>query len=122
MIGAIAGHLTALGFIETFWGFVSGHSAPELTAIMLSGAAGLKVGAALIAPGARTRRLALVEAMGVAVKLMYGAAALFVAAAFIEAFWSSIAGIPALTKYIVGGAGWVLLGAYFLASGRAHAA
>ncbi|NKC16365.1 MAG: stage II sporulation protein M [Gammaproteobacteria bacterium] len=119
-IGAIAGHLTALGYIETFWGFVAGHSAFELTAIMLSGAAGLKVGLALIAPAARTRRLALREAMGTGVKLMYGAVALFFAAAFVEAFWSSIGTIASLTKYLVGGMGWILVGAYFLASGITH--
>ena len=57
-LGAVAGHLTGLGYIETFWGFVSGHSSFELTAIMLSGAAGLRIGMALIAPGNRTRRRA----------------------------------------------------------------
>ena len=32
-IGAIAGYLTGIGYNDTFWGFVSGHSAPELIAI-----------------------------------------------------------------------------------------
>ncbi|MEO6656904.1 MAG: stage II sporulation protein M, partial [Arenimonas sp.] len=40
-IGAVAGHLTVIGSGETFWRFVVGHSAPELTAIVISGAAGL---------------------------------------------------------------------------------
>jgi len=53
-IGAVAGHLTHVGFIDTFWGFVSGHSAFELTAIVISGAAGLKLAMALIAPGRKT--------------------------------------------------------------------
>ena len=34
---------------------VSGHSALELTAIVISGAAGLRLGLAVIAPGKRTR-------------------------------------------------------------------
>ena len=116
-IGAIAGHLTHLGYTETFWGFVSGHSAFELTAIMLSGAAGLLLGHALIAPGARSRRLALRESAAVGVKLMYGAAALFLAAAFVEAYWSSLATIPVIVKYGVGGLLWILVGAYFLIPG-----
>ncbi len=116
-IGAVAGHLTQLGYTETFWGFVSGHSAFELTAIMLSGAAGLLLGHALIAPGARSRRLALRESAAIGVKLMYGAAALFLAAAFVEAFWSSIATIPVLIKYGVGILLWLLVGAYFLIPG-----
>ena len=121
-IGAIAGHLTGLGYIDPFWGFVAGHSAFELTAIMLSGAAGLKLGMALIAPGNYKRRLALRRAMSQAIKLMYGAAALFVVAAFVEAYWSSIASIPALYKYAVGVLGWIVVALYFVALGRKHAA
>jgi uncharacterized membrane protein SpoIIM required for sporulation len=33
MIGAVAGHLTRIGFGQTFWSFVIGHGAFELTAI-----------------------------------------------------------------------------------------
>lgn len=121
-IGAIAGHLTGLGFIETFWGFVAGHSSYELTAIMLSGAAGLKLGVALVAPGSNTRRKALRDAMAIAIKLMFGAAVLFLIAAFVEAYWSSLAWLPPLSKYVVGGIGWLLVGAYIVLPGRSRAA
>ena len=47
IIGAVAGYLTQAGFGETFWSFVSGHSALELSAIVLSGAAGFKLGLAV---------------------------------------------------------------------------
>ena len=33
VIGGVAGYLSSLGYYETFWPFVSGHSALELTAI-----------------------------------------------------------------------------------------
>jgi uncharacterized membrane protein SpoIIM required for sporulation len=59
MIGAVAGHLTEIGFGQTFWPFVIGHGAFELTAIALAGAAGLKLGWALIAPGAPAPRRSL---------------------------------------------------------------
>ena len=118
VIGAIAGHMTVLGYFDTFWGFVAGHSAFELTAIVLSGAAGLKLGGALIAPGRQTRMRALREAARVGVRIIYGAALLFFAAAFVEAFWSSIAGIPAITKYAIGLVLWPLLWAYLLLAGR----
>jgi uncharacterized membrane protein SpoIIM required for sporulation len=117
VIGAAAGHLTAMGYIETFWGFVSGHSAPELTAIMLSGAAGLKLGWSLIAPGQKTRMRALRDAAVIAVRIVYGAALLFLLAAFIEAFWSSISSIPAQVKYIVGIVFWIGLWYYLLKAG-----
>lgn len=51
IIGAISGHLTEIGYGQTFWSFVIGHGAFELTAIALAGAAGLQLGWALIAPG-----------------------------------------------------------------------
>jgi len=117
-IGAVAGHLTQAGFGTPFWSFVSGHSAMELTAIVVSGAAGLKLGAALIAPGNLSRRAALVAAARVAVRLVYGAAAMFLAAAFIEAFWSPLTAFPPVTKYTVGAILWALVVGYFLLAGR----
>ena len=42
-IGAVAGHLTQVGLGQSFWSFAAGHSAFELTAIALSGGAGLKL-------------------------------------------------------------------------------
>ncbi|MDR2113174.1 MAG: stage II sporulation protein M [Candidatus Accumulibacter sp.] len=123
IIGAVAGHLTQLGLIETFWGFVVGHSAPELIGIVLSGAAGLRIGHALIAPGRRRRADALKEAAPDAVRLLYGAAALTFGAAFIEALWSANRALPFNLKIGAGIALWCALLAYFLLAGRrAHAA
>jgi uncharacterized membrane protein SpoIIM required for sporulation len=120
MIGAIAGHLTELGYIETFWGFVAGHSAFELTGAVLSGAAGLKIGMALIAPGNRSRAAALKENAGVAVRLAYGAMMLTFLAAFIEAFWSPGRDVPFEIKVGVGVFMWLLTWAYLLVAGRQH--
>jgi uncharacterized membrane protein SpoIIM required for sporulation len=121
-IGAVAGHLTQAGFGGPFWSFVSGHSASELTAIVLSGAAGLRLGAALVAPGRLTRRSALRAAAGSAIRLVYGAATLFTLAAFIEAFWSPIGAMPALLKHTAGLAMWAALLAYLGLAGRSRAA
>ena len=121
IIGAIAGYLTAIGHGEPFWSFVSGHSAMELTAIVLSGAAGLKLGSALIAPGNRTRKAALVEVAKPAIRIMYGAALMFLLAAFIEGFWSPLTAFPPRVKYAVGVTLWMLVVAYFTLAGRKHA-
>ncbi len=122
-IGAVAGHLTQLGYIEPFWGFVAGHSAPELSGAVLSGAAGLKIGLALIAPGRRRRVDALKDAAAGAVRLLYGAAALTFGAAFIEALWSPQRALPFSLKIAAGVALWVALFAYLLFAGRQrHAA
>jgi len=89
---------------------------------VLSGAAGLRLGLAVIAPGDRSRKAALVAAAKPAVRVMYGAAVLFLIAAFVEAFWSPHTAIPFGAKIAVGAAGWVLLAAYFAFAGRARAA
>jgi uncharacterized membrane protein SpoIIM required for sporulation len=123
LIGATAGYLTQLGHIETFWGFVAGHSAPELIGAVLSGAAGLKIGLALVAPGRRRRADALKGAAQGAVRLLYGAAALTFSAAFIESLWSPSRTLPFALKIGVGIAVWLILLAYFLFAGRTrHAA
>lgn len=117
VIGAVAGHLTQLGFIETFWGFVLGHGAFELTAIVISGAAGLKLAMALIAPGRKSRIKALIDNGKIGIKIMYGAATLFIIAAFVEAFWSSMV-LPVGIKYSVAAFFWALVIAYFWLAGR----
>ena len=116
-IGSVAGHLTQLGYIQTFWGFVSGHSSWELLGAALSGAAGLKLGWALIAPGRLTRVAALKASAVPAVRLLYGAAGMTTFAAFIEAFWSSSTAIVPEVKYAVGIAFWVMFALYFMFSG-----
>lgn len=122
IIGAVAGYLTQVGYSETFWSFVAGHSSLELLAIVLAGAAGFRLGLAVIAPGNLTRRSALVAAAKPAVRMMYGAALMFGAAAFVEAFWSPLTEIPFFWKVSVGISGWVLLLFYFAFAGRARAA
>jgi uncharacterized membrane protein SpoIIM required for sporulation len=122
VIGAVAGYLTEIGYTRTFWSFVAGHSSFELIAIVLSGAAGLRLGLALIAPGNASRKAALVAAAKPAVRVMYGAAILFFVAAFIEAFWSPLTEVPFGAKIAAGVAGWMLLAAYFAFAGRASAA
>jgi len=122
IIGAVAGYLTQVGYSETFWSFVAGHSSPELLAIVLSGAAGLRLGMALIAPGGLSRKSALMAAAKPAVRLMYGAALMFMFAAFVEAFWSPLTEVPFNVKVGAGVAGWAIALAYFLLAGRSRAA
>jgi len=122
VIGTVAGHLTHLGYIDTFYTFVVGHSAFELTAIVLSGAAGLKLGLALVRPGRRSRLRALREAAAVSVQLVYGVILFLVIAAFIEAFWSSTTAFAPEIKYFVGAVLWLTVISYLLLAGRGHEA
>ncbi len=116
--GAIAAHLTEAGFTETFWGFVAGHSAFELTAIAMFGGTGLKIGAAAIAPGQKGRWHAIRDAAREVLPLVYGGTVLLVGAAFVEAFWSSTTWPPPVMKYSVGIALWILTFSYLLLMGR----
>ena len=119
-IGSVAGYLTQLGYGETFWPFVSGHSAFELTAIVISGAAGLVLAAAIFAPGQQSRAQALVMAGRQSVVLVSGAGVMLLIAAFIEAFWSSSADVPNMIKYIVAALLWALVIWFLAFSGRAR--
>ncbi|WP_339449348.1 stage II sporulation protein M [Pseudomonas sp. EA_5y_Pfl2_R50] len=118
VIGAVAGHLSEIGFGQTFWSFVIGHGAFELSAITLSGAAGLKMGWALIAPGRLTRSEALRVAARTSVLLVCGVMLFLLIAAFIEAYWSSKTSVTAMTKYAVGATLWLLVTMYLLFAGR----
>jgi len=105
--GAMAGHLTGIGYGGPFWRFVCGHSGFELSAIVLAGGAGLRIGWALIAPGRLSRRRALVEAGRDGAQIVYGVVVLLLIAAFVEAFWSSNGLIPALVKYTFAAMVWI---------------
>jgi uncharacterized membrane protein SpoIIM required for sporulation len=119
-LGAIAGHLTQVGYGENFWGFVAGHSAPELIGLVLAGASGLRIGHALVAPGRRTRGAALRAAGRPAAVLAYGAALLTVCAAVIEAFWSSRVSIPFEVKLVFGATLAAVTILFLLFSGRSR--
>lgn len=118
MIGAVAGHLTHIGYGQSFWSFVVGHGAFELTAITLAGAAGLQLGWALIAPGRLPRGEALRVAARKSVLLIGGVMLFLLIAAFIEAYWSSMAAPAPLTKYLVGAVLWLVVAMYLLFAGR----
>ena len=117
LLGAVSGHITRLGFTETFWPFVSGHGAFELTAIIISGTAGLILARAVIAPGNRQRMDALKSAAATALVLMLGAAAMFLLAAFIEAFWSPV-NASITIKYSAAAGLWALVIIYLAMAGR----
>lgn len=117
-IGAAAGFVTRAGFSETFWPFVIGHGAFELTALVLSGAAGLRLGHALINPGVHSRWHALRRAGQETATLMIGVGLMLTVAAFLEAFWSSSRALPIATKLGVGAMLWLLVLMYLFSAGR----
>lgn len=118
VIGAVSGHLTEIGYGQTFWSFVVGHGAFELSAITLAGAAGLQLGWSLIAPGRLARSEALRLAARKSVRMLCGVMVFLLIAAFIEAYWSSTTSIEPWIKYLVGATLWLLVAAYLILAGR----
>jgi uncharacterized membrane protein SpoIIM required for sporulation len=108
-LGTVTGFLIGRGHGDNFLEFVVGHGSFELTAIVVSGAAGLVLGHAMVHPGRLSRREALIERGMVSVKLAIGAAAMLMVAALIEAYWSPSPHVPRDVKLIVGGLLWLLV-------------
>lgn len=108
VLGATTGHLVSAGLGPHLFEFVAAHSAWELTAIALSGAAGLQMGMALIRTGGRTR-LDSLRAKGpdLLAQVMLAAAMLTVAAG-LEA-WVSPSGLGWPIKAAIGVTGWLVV-------------
>jgi uncharacterized membrane protein SpoIIM required for sporulation len=120
IVGGVAGHLMAIGYGGPFWRFVITHSAFELTALIIAGGAGLQLGLTLLMPGRRRRGPALVEAGWIGAKLVLGAFAMLVAAACIEAYWSSQAALPDALRFSVAVLAWLLVLGWLGFGGRAR--
>ncbi|WP_395339479.1 stage II sporulation protein M [Ningiella sp. W23] len=110
--GAISAHIVNIDYGSTFFSFVITHGSFELTAIVISAAAGGVIGKHLIAPGQRSRIDSLKLAGKRTFPVILGCFILLVLAAFVEAFWSSSQSIPNEAKYIVGGLCWLWILAF----------
>jgi uncharacterized membrane protein SpoIIM required for sporulation len=112
--GGIAGYVASQGYGSTFFPFVATHSAFELTAIILCGAAGLRVGKSVLLPGRRTRVAALELAARETSVIVFGASIMLVIAAVIEAFWSSAPWVTPTAKYVCSAFCWTLVLCFFV--------
>ncbi len=117
MLGAVLGACQAHGLGLALVGFISPHGYLELSDVVIAGAAGLRLGYPLLAPGLQTRRAAVAEGGRVAVRLLVGAAPLLVLAGALEAFVSP-SGLPAEAKILLGAATGLALYSYLLLAGR----
>jgi uncharacterized membrane protein SpoIIM required for sporulation/uncharacterized RDD family membrane protein YckC len=118
--GAVAAHVHQQGFDRGFYAFVVGHGAFELTAIVLAGACGLRLGLAVLAPGPLRRSRSLLAAARATVPVLYGVTGLLVVAALLESFWSPGLTVSAGGKLAVGAGLWAAVLAYFTLAGRHH--
>jgi len=91
--------------------FIAGHGVLELTAIFIAAGAGFRIAGALIAPGDRTRRDALVVEGRIAAQMLGAVVSLLVVAGTIEGLLSA-SDAPAALKYAVSATSAVLLVLY----------
>jgi len=119
-IGTVTGHVMQAGYGANIWTFMCGHAPFEITAIWISGAAGLRMGYALIDTGGLTRVGSLRRAAPEIAQLVAGAAMMLVIAAAIEGFWSP-SSAPAPVKWSVAGLLTVAVTAYLALAGRRFA-
>lgn len=88
LLGAMTGYVTWAGHGGNLLRFVVGHTAWELTGLVVAGAGGLRLGWSIVAPGDRTRAASVRAAAPSVARLSIGAAVMLLVAASIEGFWS----------------------------------
>jgi uncharacterized membrane protein SpoIIM required for sporulation len=117
-VGVWAGFFAERGNLDKFFGLILPHGLLELTAVFIAGAAGLKLGWAIIAPGDRTRPQALAEEGRRSVVIVIGLILVFISAAVIEAVVTP-SGLPTAVRIGIGVAVEAVFLAYIASRGRA---
>ena len=116
ILGAAFGHMTTVPQQANFFEFVTAHGPFELTAIVLSAAAGMRLGFSLVDTRGESRVASVRRAGGEAMPSVSAAIILFALAALIEAFISPSAA-PYWLKAAVAAASTGLLMFYFVLLG-----
>jgi uncharacterized membrane protein SpoIIM required for sporulation len=100
-VGVAAGLFAHVHQQGKFYGLILPHGLLELTAITIAGAAGLRLGWSLIAPGDRTRGQALAEEGRRSMVIILGLMLAFVVAGLIEGFVTP-SGLPTFARVGLG--------------------
>ena len=116
-IGTVTGWVWNAGYGGNILTFMCGHAPFELTAILIAGQAGMRMGYALVATGGRTRVASLRASAREIGALIVGAAVMLVIAAFIEGYWSP-SSAPAPVKWVAAGVFTLGVAAFLIFAGR----
>lgn len=116
-LGALAALYQTRGLGAEFWAWVLPHGITELSAVALSGAAGMAIGAALVFPGRHTRMRNLALQGREVALLALGAVAMFLIAGLIEGIFRQVVHDVAI-RWSLATLTLVFWAWYFLAMGR----
>ena len=120
ILGAVFGHMFGTPMAGNFGTFVTAHGPFELTAIVFSGAAGLRMGWGLIATGGRTRAASWRREARASLPTAGAGVVLFLLAAALEGFVSA-SPLAYPIKAAIAVASATLLVAYLALGGRRRA-
>jgi uncharacterized membrane protein SpoIIM required for sporulation len=117
IIGVLAGHMATKPQAINFFTFVTAHAPFELTAIIVSAAAGLRLGWGLIETKGQSRIGSLRREAAAALPALFSAVVLFFLAAFVEGYVSA-SPLPYRFKTAVALVSAALIIAYLTVGGR----
>jgi uncharacterized membrane protein SpoIIM required for sporulation len=120
-IGLAGGLFAEAGELGKFLGLVLPHGLLELTAVVIAGAAGLRLGWAVIAPGDRSRGQALGDEARRAGVIALGLVLAFLVAGIIEGFVTG-RGVPTALRVGIGVAAETVFVTWVVVQGRAATA
>jgi uncharacterized membrane protein SpoIIM required for sporulation len=120
-VGVAGGLFADAGELGKFFGLILPHGLLELTAVVVAGAAGLRLGWSLIAPGDRTRGQAVGEEARRSVVIALGLVLAFIVAGLIEGFVTG-RGVPTPLRLGIGVAAWGVFVAWVVVQGPAATA
>ena len=114
--GALLGALTALiynyGNPINYWSLILPHGIIELTAIFISGAAGLIIAKSILLPGEYSRKHALINGAKKSISLIIGVIFMLIIAGIIEGFFTPL-NISESSKLIFAAISAIILTIYF---------
>jgi uncharacterized membrane protein SpoIIM required for sporulation len=117
-VGVAGGLFASVGQSAKFFGLILPHGMLELTAVIIAGGAGLRLGWTLIDPGDRTRGAALADEGRRALAIVAGLVVVFLAAGTIEGFVTG-SSLPTWARIGIGALGEALLLTWLITRGRA---
>lgn len=116
-VGVVGGIMAANDRLDLFFGLIAPHGLLELSAVFAAAAVGMRVGWALIAPGARPRTQAAAQEGRSAIVVAMGLVGVLAISGVIEAFVTP-SGLPTWTRIAIGVGAWALFVGYVLFFGK----